>query len=74
MSWTRKSKGTTRNGYENPKGQTVIRKTRKQGTDYLQYVYVLRCSHCRAEYGANGSDIHDRNCPTCQGGAPGLPY
>jgi hypothetical protein len=24
-------------------------------------------------YGVNGSDIHDRQCPSCQGGETGLP-
>jgi hypothetical protein len=40
----------------------------------MQYVYVLQCSICGYEYGANGSDIHLRRCPSCQGGQPGLAY
>ena len=43
------------------------------GTDHLQRIYVLRCDHCGYEYGANGSDAHERKCPRCQGGRPGLP-
>jgi hypothetical protein len=66
------SKGTTDPGYENPNGQMVVRNTGKQGTDHLQYVYELRCTHCGRNYGANGSDIHERKCPQCQGGRPGL--
>ena len=27
---------------------------------------------CGARYGANGSDFHQRKCPNCQGGMPGL--
>jgi hypothetical protein len=65
---------TTEPGYENRNGQTVIRSTGMAGTDYGQYVYVLRCGSCGNEYGANGSDIHIRRCPVCQGGRPGLPY
>jgi hypothetical protein len=25
-------------------------------------------------YGTNGSDMHGRRCPECQGGAPGIRY
>ncbi len=65
-------KGTTEPGYRNRNGQVVIRPTHLVGTDHYQYVYVLRCENCGQEYGANGSDIFQRNCPNCQGGAPGL--
>jgi hypothetical protein len=65
---------TTAPGYENRNGQRVIRDTGKAGSDYGQRVYVLRCRSCAHEYGANGSDIHERKCPECQGGRPGLPY
>lgn len=63
---------TTQVGYENRNGQVVVRPTGMPGTDHLQYIYVLRCGHCTLEYGANGSDIHLRKCPGCQGGRPGL--
>jgi hypothetical protein len=66
-------RGTTTVGYVNPNGQVTIRSTGLPGTDHLQYVYQLACSHCGENYGANGTDIHDRKCPKCQGGAPGLP-
>ena len=63
---------TTAVGYVNRNDQRVVRKTDQQGTDHLQYVYVLLCEKCGAEYGANGSDIHERKCPACQGGKPGI--
>lgn len=63
---------TTAIGYVNRNEQRVVRKTNQQGTDHLQYVYVLHCEKCGAEYGANGSDIHERKCPACQGGMPGI--
>ena len=66
-------KGTTEPGYKNRNGQIVIRGTDLPGTDHYQYIYVLRCEVCGHEYGANGSDIFQRKCPKCQGGAPGLP-
>jgi hypothetical protein len=65
-------KGTTQTGYRNRNGQVVVRPTHLAGTDHNQYVYALRCGNCGYEYGANGSDIHLRRCPNCQGGAPGL--
>jgi hypothetical protein len=40
----------------------------------LQYIYQLACSMCSCNYGANGSDIHERLCPNCQKGKPGLIY
>ncbi|TXM65783.1 hypothetical protein [Methylobacterium sp. WL120] len=68
------SKGTTEIGYVNRNDQEVIRRTDEPGTDHMQKVYVLRCRPCGAEYGANGSDIHIRLCPSCAGGRPGLAY
>jgi hypothetical protein len=65
---------TTTPGYINRNGQTVIRATGLPGTDHLQYIYVLRCGSCGNEYGANGSDVHIRKCPRCQGGMPGLAF
>lgn len=68
------SKGTTELGYVNRNAQEVIRKTDEPGTDHMQKIYVLRCHPCGSEYGANGSDIHIRRCPACDGGRPGLAY
>lgn len=71
---SRGSRGTTTPGYVNRNHQTVVRPTSKEGTDYGQKVYVLRCGKCRREYGANGSDIFQRKYPDCQGGRPGLTF
>lgn len=65
---------TTKPGYVNRNGQGVERSTGLHGNDHLQSIYVLRCGKCRTEYGANGSDIFQRRCPTCQHRAPGLKY
>ena len=65
------SQKTTENGYQNKNGQVVVRPTGLQGSDHLQKVYVLKCGRCGFKYGANGSDIHIRLCPECQGGRPG---
>ena len=72
---------TTDPGYVNRNGQMVVRKTDRSGNDHNQYIYEMECTRaeCRGRrdgapfrYGANGSDIHLRLCPACQGGAPGL--
>jgi len=63
---------TTAIGFRNKNGQVVVRNTGKPGTDHLQYIYQLACSKCGGNYGANGTDIHERKCPACQGGAPGF--
>jgi hypothetical protein len=65
---------TTEPGYRNRNNQVVVRSTGLPGNDHLQSIYVLRCRNCENEYGANGSDIHLRRCPSCQGGAAGLAY
>lgn len=69
-----KDKGTTKIGFRNRNEQTNIRATGLPGTDHGQVIYVLRCEPCGGVYGANGSDIHLRRCPACQGGRPGLPF
>lgn len=63
---------TTSPGSENRNDQVVIRNTGLPGNDHVQTIYELKCSHCSHVYGANGSDIFQRKCPNCQGGAPGL--
>jgi Protein of unknown function (DUF429) len=65
---------TTKTGFENRNRQTVVRSTGLPGSDHAQSIYVLRCGHCELTYGANGSDIFQRRCPNCQGGAAGLAY
>lgn len=68
----RRTTPTTSVGFVNRNGQVVIRHTGLPGTDHMQFIYQLACSGCGHVYGANGSDIHERKCPKCQGGAPGL--
>lgn len=70
----RRQTKTTTPGFRNRNDQTVIRGTDIPGTDHNQYVYELKCGRCGLHYGANGSDIHLRRCPGCDGGAPGLDY
>ncbi len=65
---------STKEGYTNPNKQMVVRATSLPGTDHRQRIYVLVCGICGYEYGANGSDIHRRRCPSCQDAAQGLDY
>jgi hypothetical protein len=67
-------KWTTKTGYVNRNGQLVIRDTGLPGTDRGQRVYQMACGKCGHVYGANGTDIHERRCPQCGGGAEGLKY
>ncbi len=67
-----KFESSTQPGYVNCNDQIVTRRTDLPGTDHLQRVYELRCGRCNHRYGANGPDIFQRKCPSCQDGAPGI--
>ena len=61
---------TTIPGFVNANGQENTQALGIAGTDHNQQLYRMRCTHCQTEYAANGSDIHHRKCPECQGGQP----
>ncbi|MDT8854926.1 hypothetical protein RNZ50_07820 [Paracoccaceae bacterium Fryx2] len=65
---------TTKLGYVNKNGQEVLKATDLPGNDHNQVVYVMSCGSCGKRYGANGSDIWQRRCPACGGGAAGLAF
>lgn len=65
---------TTKPGYVNKNGQEVLNATDFPGNDHNQIVYVMSCGSCGNRYGANGSDIWQRKCPACGGGAAGLAF
>ena len=65
---------TTKPGYVNKNGQMVLNATDLPGNDHNQVVYVMTCGSCGKRYGANGSDIWQRRCPACGGGAAGLAF
>jgi len=58
--------------------QQLVRKTEEKGTDHNQYVWEVECRSapggdiCGTKYRINGSDFHERKCPICQGGKPGI--
>jgi len=65
---------TVEPGTTNHHGQTVVRKASRAVNDLPgQSVYVLRCKGCGHEYGEAGIRVHQRKCPVCDGGKPGLP-
>jgi len=61
-------------GYFNPNGQQCCGHCGVQGTDHGQYAYKTECSICGYVYGTNGTDMYERRCPECQGGAAGIQY
>lgn len=70
------SSETTTIGYINRNQQMCAGHRGMPGTDHGQVSYRILCMHtaCGALYGANGTDIFQRKCPDCQGGATGLPF
>lgn len=67
---------STRIGYVNRHAQRCEGHRGRSGNDHLQRAYRMRClaPGCGHVYGANGSDIFQRKCPRCQGGASGIPF
>lgn len=67
---------TTQIGYMNRNNQLCTGHRGVTGTDHGQVAYRMVCMHaeCGQVYGANGTDVFQRKCPACQGGAPGIPY
>ena len=61
---------STSAGYVNKNNQRNNGKTDKPGTDNNQMFYEMQCLNCGKKYLANGSDIWQRKCPSCQGGRP----
>lgn len=65
---------STKIGYVNRNDQKCLGTLGVPGTDHMQKAYRLECLKCGFVYGANGSDIAERRCPECQGGAKGIRY
>jgi hypothetical protein len=65
---------TTKMGYINRNNQRCCGHRNVPGTDYMQFAYRMECleSGCSHVYGANGTDVFHRKCPSCQMGAPGI--
>ena len=57
---------TTEIGYVNKNNQKNNGRTSIPGTDYGQWFYDMECLNCGHKYHANGSNIYERRCPTCQ--------
>jgi ribosomal protein S27E len=53
----------------NRNDQVNLGRTNMRGTNPTNWFYKMRCQKCLHEYLANGSDIFQKKCPACQGGA-----
>ena len=65
---------TTQIGFVNKNKQNCCGQRGLAGNDYGQLAYRMECLECGFVYGANGSDIFERKCPNCQGGAKGIEF
>lgn len=74
IEWQDGSGETVEFGYFNPHGQQWCGHFGVEGTDHKQFVYKTECTICGYVYGTNGSDMHERFCPECQNGVPGIRY
>lgn len=74
VQWSSGQGATTQVGYVNRNQQRCHGHCGRAGTDHNQLAYRLECTVCENVYGTNGSDVHLRRCPACQGGAPGIPH
>jgi len=74
VEWQDGDGDTVEIGYLNRNGQQCCGHCGAPGTDHGQYAYKMECTICGYVYGANSSDVHDRRCPECQKGAPGIRY
>lgn len=74
MEFVSGSGESTQVGYVNRNNQKCLGHRNVPGTDHNQLAYKVECLNCGHVYGANGSDIHLRQCPKCQDGAEGIPF
>ena len=67
---------TTKIGFTNRNDQLCTGNRGVAGTDHGQVSYRMACmlAKCGHVYGANGTDVFQRKCPSCQGGVPGIDY
>ncbi len=72
--WKSGSGASVQIGAVNPHGQTCLGHRGVAGTAHLHLAYRTECGWCGQVYGVNGSDMHARPCPACQGGAAGILY
>lgn len=67
---------TTQIGYVNRNNQRCCGHRGISGTDFGQLAYRMQClvPSCGYVYGANGTDVFQRKCPSCQGGKVGIDF
>jgi len=74
VEWPEGNGESVQFGYYNRNGQQCCGHCGVKGTDHGQYAYKTECSICEFVNRANGSDMHERKCPECQGGKPCIKY
>lgn len=74
IEWQNGGGETVKIGFVNSHGQRCCGHCGIEGTDHGQHAYKTECTRCGYVYGANGTDMYERLCPECQGGAPGIRY
>ena len=74
MCWRDGMGETTQIGYVNPNNQKCLGTRGTMGSTRYARSYKMECLHCHHKYGANGGDVHERKCPECQNGVPGIPF
>jgi hypothetical protein len=67
---------TTTIGYVNRNNQHCCGHRGVPGTDHGQLAYRMECLQpkCDHVYGANGTDVFQRKCPSCQDGRDGIRF
>ena len=63
---------TVQIGFKNDNNQKCHGHRGKPGNLPGQLAYKIECLCCGCIYGANGCDVHERRCPSCQCGADGI--
>ncbi|MXY53356.1 MAG: hypothetical protein F4Y86_12645 [Gammaproteobacteria bacterium] len=61
-------------GATNHNSQKCLGHRKRPGNLRGQFAYKVECLCCGHVYGANGCDMHERKCPYCQGGEPGIDF
>jgi len=74
IEWQEGSGESVEIDYLNPNCQQYCGHCGVPGTDHRQYAYKTECTICGYVYGTNGADMHERRCPECQEGSPGIKY
>jgi rubredoxin len=74
LSFTNGGDPTLALGAINDHGQRCCGRLGVPGTEKDAYAYKMECTLCGYVYGANSGDVHERRCPNCLEGPPGIRF